>query len=303
MNRRSRSTRDSLDLLLDTVCNAFGGIVFISILIVVLLNLTSTQRRVTPPTPKAQAELMLLQSAAHLKQEQLQVLRNSVKQIDSIDEQFVDPDANSLASQLEELVSDHHALEAEQAEVTLAIASGQTEINKIATALSVLDRKLNDTRSDISDAQRRLDAEIAARSRTSSLPKQRTTDKRLVGFLLKKGRLCSIYRVDRAGQLVLNDLECQIHDLGNGSRSITARPGAGLEIASGNGKQPAVTGRFSQFDNTRDFLAVVVWPDSFSLFETVKRAIVAEKFEYQLIPWPTGDRLLLGSSKGPQRVQ
>lgn len=47
MSRRSAAKQDSLELLLDTICNTFGGVLFIAILMVLLLQ--QTGQGVTPP--------------------------------------------------------------------------------------------------------------------------------------------------------------------------------------------------------------------------------------------------------------
>ena len=38
MSRRSAAKQDSLELLLDTICNTFGGVLFIAILVVQKVN-------------------------------------------------------------------------------------------------------------------------------------------------------------------------------------------------------------------------------------------------------------------------
>ena len=40
MSRRRSRKQDSLELLLDTICNTFGGVLFIAILVVMLLQQT-----------------------------------------------------------------------------------------------------------------------------------------------------------------------------------------------------------------------------------------------------------------------
>ena len=41
MSRKPNDDDGSLELLLDTICNTFGGVLFISILVILLLNLSS----------------------------------------------------------------------------------------------------------------------------------------------------------------------------------------------------------------------------------------------------------------------
>ena len=53
MSRRRRQrteTNSSLDLLLDTICNTFGGIIFLAILVAVLLQFSGAAPFETPAT-------------------------------------------------------------------------------------------------------------------------------------------------------------------------------------------------------------------------------------------------------------
>ena len=51
MSRKAAPVGDSLDLLLDTICNTFGGILFIAMLVVIL---TSQISRDAAPSAPAQ---------------------------------------------------------------------------------------------------------------------------------------------------------------------------------------------------------------------------------------------------------
>ncbi len=73
--RRSlMSDTSSLELLLDTICNTFGGIVFVSLLVVILVNMSSRETADTPPEPVTQAEMLK-------KQTELESLRQDLKEL------------------------------------------------------------------------------------------------------------------------------------------------------------------------------------------------------------------------------
>ncbi len=65
MRRRSRGPKDSLDLLLDTMCNAFGGIVLIAILVALLIEKPGDGE--LPETPTTREDLTVKRKAAELK--------------------------------------------------------------------------------------------------------------------------------------------------------------------------------------------------------------------------------------------
>lgn len=61
MRRRRRTTSaDSLELLLDTICNTFGGVLFIAILVVILLRMTGESEEETPVPTVAPEHLSLI---------------------------------------------------------------------------------------------------------------------------------------------------------------------------------------------------------------------------------------------------
>ena len=60
MSRRRSSRQDSLELLLDTICNTFGGVLFIAILVVLLLQQTGGGPDIPAPASASPVELQLL---------------------------------------------------------------------------------------------------------------------------------------------------------------------------------------------------------------------------------------------------
>ena len=60
MSRRRASRQDSLELLLDTICNTFGGVLFIAILVVLLLQQTGGSPDVPSSVVASPVELQSL---------------------------------------------------------------------------------------------------------------------------------------------------------------------------------------------------------------------------------------------------
>jgi hypothetical protein len=81
MARKSQSSDDSLDMLLDTMCNAFGGIVIIAILVALLMRETGKTPVPGDAQSQAVAALQLPGTEAQLKVEQalLEKLKNEVQ--------------------------------------------------------------------------------------------------------------------------------------------------------------------------------------------------------------------------------
>ena len=56
--RPDESNSASLDLLLDTICNTFGGVLFVSMLVVILLNMSAAEVSDEPPSASAAEKLI-----------------------------------------------------------------------------------------------------------------------------------------------------------------------------------------------------------------------------------------------------
>src|SRR5436305_7777463 len=93
----------SLELLLDTICNTFGGVLFISMLVVIMTNLTSTTVALKPPVEAAQDEMVKLQQEFSTSRERLNSLRAALDQQSAIEKQVVDPNAREIKRQVNAL--------------------------------------------------------------------------------------------------------------------------------------------------------------------------------------------------------
>ena len=87
MSRRRAVKQDSLELLLDTICNTFGGVLFIAIMVVMLLQNAGQGPETVVPAPspeelEARTEQLATLSAEVLRQQQIQASQTSL--VDSL---------------------------------------------------------------------------------------------------------------------------------------------------------------------------------------------------------------------------
>ncbi|MGH7138338.1 MAG: hypothetical protein ACREHD_21520, partial [Pirellulales bacterium] len=75
-----RGTASSLDLLLDTICNTFGGVVFIAILVTLLLQMTGGPQIEAPPDAAQHEELVALENERDEVEARLKSLREAAAQ-------------------------------------------------------------------------------------------------------------------------------------------------------------------------------------------------------------------------------
>src|SRR5690606_37642283 len=100
MSRSSSATDDSLDLLLDTICNTFGGVLFISMLVVILLNMSSESISVEVVPEVSHQQMLDAQTALVETTTELERLRRAAHQKARILRKFENPE---LVNQLAEL--------------------------------------------------------------------------------------------------------------------------------------------------------------------------------------------------------
>ena len=196
MRRFRRTTKDSLDLLLDTICNAFGGIVLIAVLITLL---TRHARETVDPKSAAEDRDVVEQQIFDTRRE-LDELRRYFEEIR--EKSAPDPEATAaLQAATERLEAAKKANEAAwTAWQTAASRAGgnDPEADRLVSERASLARRLADAQSAQSAAEAtldrmhrrfqelkdKIDQEIAARSEMLRLPKEGVENDDLRNFIL-----------------------------------------------------------------------------------------------------------------------
>ncbi|MFC1757866.1 hypothetical protein ACFL2H_03740, partial [Planctomycetota bacterium] len=142
MKRSIDSNDSSLELLLDTICNTFGGILFISVLVVILLNLSGQQSTETPVNEELHHELMESRIRLAQAKESLSQLRSALEVQAKIESQIVDPDLRDKIKKLRDLQQKNAGLINENTEGLDEIGASQANVNEINNELVRLDDDL-----------------------------------------------------------------------------------------------------------------------------------------------------------------
>lgn len=304
MTRKEETDDGSLDLLLDTICNTFGGVLFISMLVVILLNMTSEQVDFSPPDPSAQKDLVQLNQSLEQDHEEIERLEQEIEQQQEIQQQLVDPEIRTLVERLEIDRKERNQLVKRRAQQLEEISNAQIEVNEIAQYLYDLKQKLKLAESDLTTTQQRLEQEIKRRSRNvKKLPKIRQTTKVEVPCFLQQGRLCTYARRGADGALQPNPSEVAERKDADGKIFLEAKPSAGLPVDTSGSSRQAIKRKLDQFDNGQHYIAVFIRPDSFGHFPVLRQALVDANFEYRLVPVPQAESIYVGNASGSAEVQ
>lgn len=274
--RRSETLGESLELLLDTVCNVFGGIIFIAILVSMLTSATTSQIRSAHHEVIQQIEdtreRTELDSKIHeyrLAMEQLKKTQDSVAGDDSDRAvRFIaamdgaQKHADATVKQLEAWLSQFdHAQQQQTSDLHRDRAATKRAIAELLHELKNLEQG---TRVDV------------------RLPMERVTPKDQIIMLFQGGRA---YVVPSRGTIGLNypgeDVEStQI----SGGKIIRPIVGAGFATDPANENDPRWRALLDGVTPDRAFFDLFVLPDSVKAYRQFRDRVVSAGYSYNLHP-------------------
>jgi len=263
---RKLSQGDSLDLLLDTICNTFGGVLFLSLLVVILLNLSGDKLRTSVPSDAVTARISQAQLLWQQTNDELSSLRTAVARIEEIREELGgDREVQRQILRLKSL-SHEHQRDTKQREDSLHdLTRTRRTVNELLSEAARLEESIRDSERELTVLQSQLKKEVLLRSQTATIPKERTTVKEEVPFLVSNGKLCACYDFHPNGTLTENRRETRVREVG-GEKIIEPITVQGMLISNSTAELTALADKLKSIDRSKYFVTVVVWPDSFDKF-------------------------------------
>jgi hypothetical protein len=302
MSKRHRGRESSLDLLLDTICNTFGGILFIAILIVILLRMTSNTEADTDMTQVSEAEQLQLEQQRAELQGTLDTLRNAASVLDESDE-VADSAAAELLDEFKDKQKERQQLLQQRLQTLDSIAEHQTSINQSAREDEQLEKRERGLKERKEDLEVSLKTEVAMRSQKVEYSEARASGKQEIQTDMRYGRFYVWHRYGPSGRrLGLNTDEYVVLRETSAAIFTTQMPYSGTKVEDTPNSVDQLTQRLGRFNPSRDYICVVVWPDSFEQFRVLKKLLVQLGFEYRLIPAKDGQQFRDrgGASEGVQ---
>lgn len=307
MARQSQDLVDSsLDLLLDTITNAFGGILFLSILIVLLLRMTSEATPEIEPTADApsQAEVVRLQAELANAASQLTQLQATTDLQAGLEATLADDTTRELHAQNQQRKTQRDAALARRLNAAQQLAQTQQRNNRTRDSLAALATDLQQSEKELAHAQAELAKETEARTRSASLPQARETHKGEVAMVVRYGRAYVLFRYDSHGQRIgFNTTDFLLLGSGlDGRAKLTPKPYAGIALDNAARLQDALRSQLSAVPAHERYLAFSVWEDSFEEFATLKKCAIDLGYEYRVLAIRDGESVYSGFI-GTPRVQ
>jgi len=291
--RRSKVQSSSLDLFLDTICNAFGGIMFLSILISVLLQFRGKESavQVDQPTISESESAQIEDRLVKLQSERMEL----VATIAALENSMVGEDQTEVIELQSRLVQSEKQREQtvkEQIQMSQHVRNVDTQIRDLMQELNVLDQRLIEARASLVDKSNAVDEALDSREQKMELPKVRTTSKGNLLFLMRYGKLYLV--TDITNPIGAGYYSAHVSEKTSfGVTRIKPRPNAGWDMSS-----PIDLSEFERIvassPSSSTFLSCAVWPDSFEQFGTLKQVLLRLGYDYQLLPVDDVEELAIG---------
>ncbi len=293
---RARPSESSLELLLDTICNTFGGVIFLAILVVILVQMTSRSEVTDSPAP-SQAELAEFEERRSENQAKLDTLRRAAAQQQQLIKRFAKPENRDLLQQLQLARTSRDGLTDRRSRSSGRISQAQMKVNEISESLKQMAIALSKAAQALAAAEEALRKEKTARTRTARHSMLRSTRKEQKVLCLRYGRLYQVLK-RQDGAYVFNSDDCEEPQ---GNLFLVLKPGGGKPVKGAS--QPLFDDVLANYDRGAHYLAVPVWPDSFEEFALLRDAMVRAGFEYNLRPMLKEGKLQIGPETAPVDVQ
>jgi len=283
--RRRTETNSSLELLLDTMTNAFGGVLFLAILISIQLK---DRAEVSAEQPDLQSEITRLESEKAVLEMQIESQVSKKELADKFLEHYGDASDLLALEHLQTLKESLRELMLEDAGAAKEIAKIQEAEDKSAREIEALAKKSDAMRDELLRMRAELETEKDRRTISGKLPRRKRSSKSEVALAMKFGRL---YQVVQNGKY--NTTDFVVNESLAGA-SLLPKQDRGDAIADAKSVRRLVLDNVNANPSTH-YVAIAVWQDSFEHFQKIKKHVVAAGFEYRLIMMKANEPLGTGS--------
>jgi hypothetical protein len=311
MGRRKRDRDSSLELLLDTITNTFGGILFIAILVSLMLRSTSRQAweeaaRHEPMSPLEQARLENRIKELRVDTDILSKRIAAAPPARTTGGESVSTRGlEAAAAELRAALDDRAEAAASLLELQREAAASRSQAASLGEEEAAAEAKLAAAEQKLVGAKgeaARLAAAVLAMEeaaakeveRTVGLPNLRPSAKEQVGLYLRFHRMFTMHAWEGGRRMGPNTDQFVVVPVeGDDGVQQVARPkpGAGLPIEAATVRE-LVRKVLARFPPGRFVVSLIVFDDSFDVFQLVKGAIVEAGYEYRPMPLRAGQSVV-----------
>lgn len=275
MARSAELAQESLEMLLDTICNTFGAVLFIAMLVVTLVDPNATQQA---DSGSLDGQFVESQTQINLMQIEIERLELVLRQQQELKQQFFDADSQQLSEDLM-TEKEHQATLVKNRAGRLSELAATGRKNLIIREQMRVDQTLlTQTRQAAAEVAKRLSDQAGKNSRMAKTPKTVRLRTQTIGTILKGGVWYCLTKPTAFGTIEINLDDCDPINDGR-LKILKPRPGAGLNVRNSN----TSIAPFKPSDPIQHHFAIFAYKDSAAEYRTVKDALSAAGFKVELI--------------------
>ncbi|TWU26774.1 hypothetical protein Pla52o_06290 [Novipirellula galeiformis] len=300
--RSQRDTTASFDLFLDTICNTFGGIVFLAILLAIMIQNQSIVKSENNEGEHASPEQVriamaeLEDASAQYKQLQMSLAAfpQSTSIVDDSELQTLTYIQSQLKEQLDTSINAETNASRMLAQTLEKNAEQRTENERIPQQLDEATKQLNKAQADYASL-------AEAKQQTLRLPRVRSSNMTSVLLLVRDG---SLYLAKMPALFDQGFNSTQVSTKTNADKGIQVHPipGAGWDLASGVAEQE-FRNLIQDAKSQAYSMTIAIWPESYDEFEKLREQMIQQGVPYQLWPQSDGETLIVFLGGGASSVQ
>ncbi len=294
------SPESSLELLLDTITNAFGGILFLALLVVLLLRITSETKGTEAPTREAAANLSAAQASLIAAERERDELLRAVAMQEQLAGQLLSVESQEQLELLDGARESRDDLGSQRLSLAGALVATQNGIKQMDRQLQDLRERLAIKTAEAETTRQALEREIKLRTTSAKLPRLHVTTRMEVAVVLRYGRLYFVHSYDAtltSRQLNVEDMAILREE--DGQVLVTPKPYRGIALDGQLDLRAALSNKLQPLPPQDVYLAVAVWDDSFGQFMQLKNTLVEMGYEYRVIPLEQGGMVVESNVDSP----
>lgn len=301
--REEQDATASFDLFLDTICNTFGGIVFLAILLAVMVQnrslietKNSEERTHASPAQvrEAIAQLADLSTKQKLTQLTLAAMPEKAGTVD--DTELLD--LREHRERLKQEIGDALAVEAESSKQL----AQQLESNAVQREQNqAVPEQLQDAKELLSATRADFERTLEAKQETLRVPRVRASSQASMLILVQDSNVYLAMTPSGFGR-GFNDAQVSTTETFGNETQISPIRGTGWDLDNGVGSTQFQL-LVDQAKSSNHSITIAVWPESFDDFSRLRKTMIEAEVYYQLWPQSTGESLEVSFGSGSSSVQ
>lgn len=283
MRKSSKNGSDSLEMFLDTICNTFGGILFILLFIVVQLQMAQKSVSEAVSNPISAIEFDTLKARWESKRYDLEKLRRQIEQFEDLTKNLTDEEAREKFKQWQNLLKANQELLDQIAAKTQQVSENDAEAARISALNQRLLKEIEELQTQIAKADADAPDTTDQTPEKLTCPQLKKTYKTEIGLVLIFNRLYIWHNYSSSGRrLGLNTDDFTVLEKSDGRAQVFPNPWRGIDLTA-DGADEQIGALVKPFSPDSEIIALITAIDSFEQYHTVRDGLKKRGFDIEPI--------------------